>query len=111
MSKEIISQKMRDAIGVKSQPVSYPVERWHVKRFAEAIGDDNPLYYDSGFAKQHGHRLRIVVRGQRGVQGGAQTDEPAMQSVGVDHEWPYEIVSVFQLSCLGHERHQASMPF
>lgn len=60
MPKEIITQKMRDAIGVKSQPVSYPVERWHVKRFAEAIGDDNPLYYDSGFAKQHGYKDSVV---------------------------------------------------
>ena len=56
MPKEIITQKMRDAIGVKSKPVSYPVERWHVQRFAEAIGDDNPLYRDPEFAKKHVYR-------------------------------------------------------
>ena len=60
MPEEIISQKMRDAIGVKSKPVSYPVERWHVERFAEAIGDENPLYRDVDFAKKHGYRDIIV---------------------------------------------------
>lgn len=56
MPKEIITGKMRAAIGVKSKAVSYPVERWHVQRFAEAIGDGNPLYRDAEFAKKHGYR-------------------------------------------------------
>ena len=60
MPKEIITEKMRAAIGVKSKPVSYPVERWHVQRFAEAIGDDNPLYRDAEFAKRHGYADVIV---------------------------------------------------
>lgn len=60
MPVEIITQKMRDAIGVKSKPVSYPVERWHVKRFAEAIGDDNALYRDAEFAKKHGYKDIVV---------------------------------------------------
>ena len=59
-AKEIITEKMRAAIGVKSKPVSYPVERWHVQRFAEAIDDDNPLYRDAEFAKKHGYADVVV---------------------------------------------------
>ncbi|MGH2734636.1 MAG: FAS1-like dehydratase domain-containing protein [Actinomycetota bacterium] len=31
-----------------------PVERDHVRRFAEAVGEDNPLFFDQEVARQHG---------------------------------------------------------
>lgn len=42
---------MREGIGIESEPVTYPVEQWHIKRFAEAVGDANPLYHDEVVAR------------------------------------------------------------
>ena len=39
-------------VGLRSGPVSNPVERGAVRRFAEAIADPSPLYHDEGAAKR-----------------------------------------------------------
>ena len=36
----------RSALGVESVPVSYDVEKGAMRKFAEAIGDDDPIYSD-----------------------------------------------------------------
>jgi len=36
----------RSALGVESAPVSYDVEKGAIRKFAEAIGDDDPIYSD-----------------------------------------------------------------
>lgn len=41
----------KSVIGLMSEEYVVEVEKGHIKRFAEAIGDPNPLYYDEGFAK------------------------------------------------------------
>ena len=50
--ESLITETMRQAIGVESEPVFYDVEQWHIKRFAEAIGDPNPLYQDEAAARK-----------------------------------------------------------
>ena len=52
MPGEIITEKMRQAVGVESDPVTYVVEKWHVSRFAQAIGDDSPIYHDETEARK-----------------------------------------------------------
>ena len=42
--KTVISEAMKNAIGVSSAPASYDVEKGHVKRFTEAIGDPSPRW-------------------------------------------------------------------
>jgi len=42
----------RSFIGKKSRKVTVPVEALHIKRFARAIGDDNPLFHNEKVAKQ-----------------------------------------------------------
>lgn len=42
-------------VGRRSEPVGNPVERVAVRRFAEAIGDPNPLYTDPEAARESGH--------------------------------------------------------
>ena len=42
----IIPESLRNAIGVESDPITYEIEKGHIARFAEAIGDENPLYRD-----------------------------------------------------------------
>tara|TARA_B100000676_G_scaffold296562_1_gene337049 strand:+ start:42 stop:497 length:456 start_codon:yes stop_codon:yes gene_type:complete len=42
----IIPKSLRNAIGVESNPITYEIEKGHIARFAEAIGDENPIYSD-----------------------------------------------------------------
>jgi acyl dehydratase len=49
---EIITPAMKDLLGVESAPVTFDVEKGHVRRFAEAVGDLNPLYIDEGEASK-----------------------------------------------------------
>jgi len=41
----------KSVIGLTSEEYVVEVEKGHIKKFAEAIGDFNPLYHDEGFAK------------------------------------------------------------
>lgn len=49
----------RSVLGVASAPVSYEVEKGAIRKFAEAIGDDNPIYYDEPAARAAG--LKTIV--------------------------------------------------
>jgi acyl dehydratase len=42
----------QEVVGRRSNTVSNWVERGAVRKFAEAIGDDNPLYYDEDAARR-----------------------------------------------------------
>ena len=44
--ESVITQQMRDAVGVESEPITHDVERGAIIKFAQAIGDTNPLYND-----------------------------------------------------------------
>ena len=48
MSEEqsIIPKSLLEAVGVESEPITYDIEKGHIARFAEAIGDENPVYND-----------------------------------------------------------------
>ena len=50
--ESVITQEMRDVIGVESEAITYDVERGAIRKFAEAIGDDNPLYVDEEAARK-----------------------------------------------------------
>lgn len=50
----------RSFIGKKSPKVTIPVEELHIKRFARAIGDENPLYSDEAAAKKSPHKGLIA---------------------------------------------------
>ncbi len=42
-------------IGRQSEPLVLDVERGHIRRFAEAIGDASPVYVDEAAARAAGH--------------------------------------------------------
>ena len=46
-----ITEEMRAAVGVESEPVTHEVERGAVIKFARAIGDSNPLFNDERAAR------------------------------------------------------------
>lgn len=45
----------RSLIGRESEPVLHDVEKNAIRRFAEALGDPNPLYQDEGAARAAGY--------------------------------------------------------
>jgi len=59
----VITDEMRREIGVESEPTIAEVEKEPIRRFAEAIGDPNPLYHDEEYAKRHGYRSIIAPPG------------------------------------------------
>jgi len=42
-------------VGRESTPVVLDVERGHIRRFVEAVGDTNPIYVDEAAARAAGH--------------------------------------------------------
>jgi acyl dehydratase len=42
-------------VGRESAPLVVDVERGHIRRFAEAVGDTNPIYVDEAAARAAGH--------------------------------------------------------
>jgi acyl dehydratase len=42
-------------VGRESTPIVVDVERGHIRRFAEAVGDTNPIYVDEAAAHAAGH--------------------------------------------------------
>ena len=47
-----ITPEMRAAIGVESEPRTSEVEKGAIIKFAEAIGDTNPIYNEEAAARQ-----------------------------------------------------------
>jgi len=42
-------------LGRAALPITYDVERGHIRRFADAVGDANPIYRDEAAARAAGH--------------------------------------------------------
>ncbi len=51
-SASTISEKLQKLIGTRSEPVIFKVEEGAIQRYAEAIGDPNPLYNDIDYARK-----------------------------------------------------------
>jgi acyl dehydratase len=50
----MISDEMRQFIGRVDPPHVKVVERGAIRRYADAVGDDDPLYYDREYARELG---------------------------------------------------------
>ncbi len=51
MANKIVTEEVRAQIGKRSEPRVYEIERGAIRRFAEAIGDPNPLFNDEQAAR------------------------------------------------------------
>ncbi len=58
--ESVITDEMKAAIGVESAPFLNDVEKGAIRKFAEAVGDPNPLWQDEEYAKK-GPNGRIVA--------------------------------------------------
>lgn len=50
----------RSVLGVESSPISYEVEKGAIRKFAEAIGDEDPIYYDEQAAQALGFKSIVA---------------------------------------------------
>jgi hypothetical protein len=55
-NETIITDEMRAAVGVESEPWTLEVDKTAVRMFARAVGYTDPLFYDESFAKSKGYR-------------------------------------------------------
>lgn len=50
--ESVVSEEMKKMVGVEAEPEVYEVEKGHIRRFAEAVGDPNPLWRDETYARK-----------------------------------------------------------
>jgi acyl dehydratase len=50
--ESLITPELRDLLGKESEPEFFEIEKGHIRKFAEAIGDSNPLWSDLEYARQ-----------------------------------------------------------
>ena len=74
-------EEMKAVLGVESEPTVHEVERGAIRRFADAVGDPNPLYRDPDAARDAGYAdviapptyLRALTRTPRSRRTRART--------------------------------------
>ena len=71
MADSIITDKMRAAIGVESVPVTQEIEKGAIIRFAQAIGDPNPLFVMSEDKQSNGSPTKRPP-GRVGMEGSSR---------------------------------------
>ena len=59
----IITEEMRQMLGVESEPSVFEIEKEPIRRWAEAIGDAKPLYHDEAYARKCGYESLIAPPG------------------------------------------------
>ena len=50
--ESLITEEMKQAVNVPSEPVTYEIERGLIKQFAQSISDPNPLWQDEVKARE-----------------------------------------------------------
>ncbi|MFN3974871.1 MAG: MaoC family dehydratase N-terminal domain-containing protein [Dehalococcoidia bacterium] len=87
----LTEEQRRSLIGKGSKPVSTFVEKGHIRRFAEAIGDPNPLFNDEVAARQSRYGGLIApptfLRAVRSEM--VEVDLPGSRLLDAGSEWEY----------------------
>ena len=88
-----ITQAMRDAVGRESALVVNHVEKGAIARFAEAIGDSNPLYTDEIAARRSRFGGIIApptfLRSMKGTALDLESEMPFDRRLDGGSEWEY----------------------
>lgn len=50
--ESVITEELRNLVGVEQETQVFKVEEGHLRRFAQAIGDFNPLWQDEEYARK-----------------------------------------------------------
>ncbi|MBI4198472.1 MAG: MaoC family dehydratase N-terminal domain-containing protein [Chloroflexi bacterium] len=88
-----ITDELRNAVGVESEPEVYEVEKGAINRFAEAIDDPNPLYRDEAAARSS-HLGGIVApptffRAMRAGPPRVRVESPLKRNLDGGSEWEF----------------------
>lgn len=88
-----ITPELRAAIGVESEAEVYEVEKGAIIRFAEAIGDPNPVYQDEAAARKSRYGGIIApptfFRAMRAGPPRAQVESPLKRVLDGGSEWEF----------------------
>ena len=60
ISEVVLLKIDRSIIGYKMKPYFCDIEKGAIRKFAEAIGDDNAIYHDESVAKARGYRSLVA---------------------------------------------------
>lgn len=63
----LITDEMRAAIGKRSDPTTYEIDKTSVRMFARAVGYTDPVFYDEAEAKKAGYRSLPAPPGYLGT--------------------------------------------
>ncbi|GBD11022.1 hypothetical protein HRbin23_00672 [bacterium HR23] len=89
----LTEEQRRSLIGKESKPVSTVIEKGHIRRFAEAIGDPNPLYNDEVLARRSRYGGIIApptfLRAIHTEMIGLGTDLPGSRVLDAGSDWEY----------------------
>jgi len=95
----VITDEMRAVIGVESGTAVYEIDRAAIRRWAEAIGDTNPLYRDEEYAQSKGYRSLVAPPGFMGQYafavrhiaggGGARFITPLKRNLNGGNEYEF----------------------
>ena len=89
----VITQQMRTAIGVESRPVNFDVEKGAIIKFAEAIGDTNPLFTDEETARKSRYGGLIApptfLRSMRSEAMETPVNSPYAANLDGGSQWEY----------------------
>jgi acyl dehydratase len=50
--ESIIPEELKDMLGIPEEPRVWEIEKGHIRRYAEAVGDPNPLWQDEAYARK-----------------------------------------------------------
>lgn len=59
----VITDEMRQRIGVESEPVAYEIDNTGCRQFARSVGYTDPIFYDEAAAKAKGFRGIVAPAG------------------------------------------------
>ena len=74
MKDSLLTDDMKAKVGMMTEPVVYEVEKGAIKRFAQAVGDMNPLYNDEEFAKNTRYGGIVAPPGFYGLPAGEEPE-------------------------------------
>lgn len=74
----------KSAIGRTTGTTTVEVEKGHIRRFAQAIGDDNPLYHDKEYAKKSRYG-GIIAPPTFATTFGFESDERVFEGLDINY--------------------------
>lgn len=97
MTESVITQEMEDAIGVESKPITYSIEKNAIMRFAQAIGDTNPIFSNEEAARDTPYKgmvapptfLRSIAHVEDTNEPEKTIKSPYSANVDAGSEWEY----------------------